>query len=154
MKLFDIRKVMVLVAISIHEARVSSTFFGGLKASRRGKLKKLIIWKILSQTKWLLYFLNSFQRALLWQSLGIWIFSSCTRIRCIYRKSLLNHIVFVCGCRWPHLAGTISMGRAFLCIPRRPHLGNLSGLLKPGGEVPVVQMVKVKPSTNIGWVRF
>ena len=48
MKLFDIRKVMVLVAISIHEARVSSTFFGGLKASRRGKLKKLIIWKILS----------------------------------------------------------------------------------------------------------
>ena len=51
MKLFDIRKVMVLVAISIREARVSSTFFGGLKASRRGKLKKLIIWKILSQTK-------------------------------------------------------------------------------------------------------
>ena len=48
MKLFDIRKVMVLVAISIHEVRVSSTFFGGLKASRRGKLKKLIIWKILS----------------------------------------------------------------------------------------------------------
>ena len=41
MKLFDIRKVMVLVAISIHEARVSSTFFGGLKASRRGKLKKI-----------------------------------------------------------------------------------------------------------------
>ena len=98
--------------------------------------------------------INSFQRALLWQSLGIWIFSSCTRIRCIYRKSLLNHIVFVCGCRWPPLAGTISMGRAFLCIPRRPHLGNLSGLLKPEGEVPVVQMVKVKPSTNIGWVRF
>ena len=154
MKLFDIRKVMVLVAISIHEARVSSTFFGGLKASRRGKLKKLIIWKILSQTKWLLYFLKYFQRALLWQSLGVWIFSSCTRIRCIYRKSLLNHIVFVCGCSWPHLAGTISMGRAFLCIPRRPHLGNLSGLLKPEGKVPVVQMVKVKPSTNIGWVRF
>ena len=47
MKLFHRRKVMVLVAISIHEARVSSTFFGGLKASRRGKLKKLIIWKIL-----------------------------------------------------------------------------------------------------------
>ena len=51
MKLFDIRKVIVLVAISIHEVRVSSTFFGGLKASPRGKLKKLIIWKILSQTK-------------------------------------------------------------------------------------------------------
>ena len=25
---------MVLVSVSIHEARVSSTFFGGLKASR------------------------------------------------------------------------------------------------------------------------
>ena len=62
MKLFDIRKVMVLVAISIREARVSSTFFGGLKASRRGKLKKLIIWKILSQTKWLLYFLKQFPK--------------------------------------------------------------------------------------------
>ena len=34
---------MVLVSVSIHEARVSSTFFGGLKASRRWKLKKLII---------------------------------------------------------------------------------------------------------------
>ena len=40
MKLFNIRNVMVLVFISIHEARVSSTFFGGLKASRRLKLKK------------------------------------------------------------------------------------------------------------------
>ena len=43
MKLFNIRKVMVLVSVSIHEARVSSTFFGGLKASRRWKLKKIII---------------------------------------------------------------------------------------------------------------
>ena len=34
---------MVLVSISIHEARVSSTFFGGLKASRRWKLKKKMI---------------------------------------------------------------------------------------------------------------
>ena len=34
---------MVLVSVSIHEARVSSTFFGGLKASRRWKLKKIII---------------------------------------------------------------------------------------------------------------
>ena len=32
-KLFNIRKVMVLV--SIHEARISRTFFGGLKASGR-----------------------------------------------------------------------------------------------------------------------
>ena len=35
MKLFDVRKVMVLVFVSIHEARISGTFFGGLKASRR-----------------------------------------------------------------------------------------------------------------------
>ena len=34
MKLFDIRKVMVLVSVSIHEARISRTFFDGLKASR------------------------------------------------------------------------------------------------------------------------
>ena len=34
---------MVLVSVSIHEARISRTFFGGLKASRRWKLKKLII---------------------------------------------------------------------------------------------------------------
>ena len=35
MKLFNIRKVIVLVSVSIHEARISHTFFGGLKASRR-----------------------------------------------------------------------------------------------------------------------
>ena len=33
--MFNVRKVMVLVSVSIHEARVSSTVFGGLKASRR-----------------------------------------------------------------------------------------------------------------------
>ena len=35
MKLFNIRKVVVLVSVSIHEARISRTFFGGLKASGR-----------------------------------------------------------------------------------------------------------------------
>ena len=35
MKFFNIRKVMVLVSVSIHEARISRTLFGGLKASRR-----------------------------------------------------------------------------------------------------------------------
>ena len=34
---------MVLVSVSIHEGRISRTFFGSLKASRRWKLKKLII---------------------------------------------------------------------------------------------------------------
>ena len=155
MKLFNIRKVMVLVSVSIHEARVSSTFFGGLKASRRWKLKKIIILENIKSNELSLVFSKIVSKGLCCDKVwGISIFSSCTPIRGIYRKSLLNHIVFVCGCRWPPLAGTISMGRAFLCIPRRPHLGNLSGLLKPEGEVPVVQMVKVKPSTNIGWVRF
>ena len=40
MKLFNIRKVVVLVSVCIHEARISRTFFVDLKASRRGKLKK------------------------------------------------------------------------------------------------------------------
>ena len=35
-------------------------------------------------------FLNSFIRALMWQSLGDFDFPSCTPIRGIYRKSLLN----------------------------------------------------------------
>ena len=35
MKLFNIRKIMVLVSVSIDEPRISRTFFGGLKASRR-----------------------------------------------------------------------------------------------------------------------
>ena len=34
-KLFNIRKAMVLVSVFIYEARVSSAFFGDLKASRR-----------------------------------------------------------------------------------------------------------------------
>ena len=34
MKLFNIIKVMVLVSVSIHEARISRTFLDGLKASR------------------------------------------------------------------------------------------------------------------------
>ena len=33
MKLFNIRKVMEVVSVSIHEARISLTFFGCLKAS-------------------------------------------------------------------------------------------------------------------------
>ena len=40
MKLFNIRKVMVLVSVCIQEARISRTFFGGLKASRRRRLKQ------------------------------------------------------------------------------------------------------------------
>ena len=35
MKLFNVGKVMALVSVSIHEARISRTFFVDLKASRR-----------------------------------------------------------------------------------------------------------------------
>ena len=71
MKLFNVRKVMVLVSVSIHEAIVSSTFFSGLKASRRWKLKKIDYFgKYKVKRTESCIFENSFQRALLWQSLG------------------------------------------------------------------------------------
>ena len=71
---------------------LSSTFFGGLKASRRWKLKKkLLVSKILSQTNWVLYFLKYFTKGFVADKvLGISIFPSCTPIRGIYRKLLLN----------------------------------------------------------------
>ena len=34
MKLFNVGNVMILVSVSIHEARISRTFFVDLKASR------------------------------------------------------------------------------------------------------------------------
>ena len=40
MKLFNVGKVMVLVSVSIHEAKISRTFFGGLKALSKVKIKK------------------------------------------------------------------------------------------------------------------
>ena len=87
MKLFKVRKVMVLVSVSIHEARISCTFFGGLKTSRRWKLKKYIIIK--SNELNLLFseiVSKGFWCDKVW---GILIFSSCTPIHGIYRKSLL-----------------------------------------------------------------
>ena len=42
MKLFDVRKVMVLVSVSIHEARISRTFFDGLiEGLSKLKIKKI-----------------------------------------------------------------------------------------------------------------
>ena len=91
MKLFNIRKVMVLVSVSIHEARVSSTFFGGLKASRRWKLKKIIILENIKSNELSLVFSKIVSKGLCCDKVwGISIFSSCTPIRGIYRKSLLN----------------------------------------------------------------
>ena len=64
MKLFNIRKVIVLVAVCFHEARMSRTFFGGLKASRSWKLKIMIILENIKSNY------LSLPRALMWQSLG------------------------------------------------------------------------------------
>ena len=81
---------MVLVSVSIHEARVSSTFFGGLKASRRWKLKKIIILENIKSNELSLVFSKIVSKGLCWDKVwGISIFPSCTPIRGIYRKSLL-----------------------------------------------------------------
>ena len=91
MKLFNIRKVMVLVSVSIHEARISRTFFVGLNVSRRRKLKKkMIILVNLKSNELSLVFSKIVSKGLCCDKvLGISIFSSCTRKRGIYRKSLL-----------------------------------------------------------------
>ena len=92
MKLFNIRKFMVLVSVSIHEARISRTFFGGLKASRRWKLKKLIILENIKSNELSLVFSKIVSKGLWCDKVwGISIFSSCTSIRGIYRKSLLRN---------------------------------------------------------------
>ena len=81
---------MVLVSVSIHEARVSSTFFGGLKASRRWKLKKIIILENIVSNELSLVFSKIVSKGLCWDKVwGISIFPSYTPIRGIYRKSLL-----------------------------------------------------------------
>ena len=90
MKLFNIRKVMVLVSVSIHEGRISCTFFGGLKASGRWKLKKLIILENIKSNELSLVFSKIVSKGLWCDKVwGISIFSSCTPIRGIYRNSLL-----------------------------------------------------------------
>ena len=55
---------MVLVSVSIHEARVSSTFFGGLKASRRWKLKKIIILENIKSNELSLVFSKTVSKGL------------------------------------------------------------------------------------------
>ena len=91
MKLFNIRKVMVLVSVSIHEARVSSTFFGGLKASRRWKLKKIIILENIKSNELSLVFSKIVSKGLCCDKVwGISILAFCIPIRDIYRKSLLT----------------------------------------------------------------
>ena len=86
---------MVLVSVSIHEGRVSSTFFGGLKASRRRKFTKWLrkqYKKILSQRNRVLYFLKQFAKGFVVTK--FWRFRffhlNCTPIYGIYRNSLLR----------------------------------------------------------------
>ena len=94
MKLFNIRRFVVLVSVSIHEARISRTFFGGLKASRRWKLKKIIILENIKSNELSLVFSKIVSKGLCWDKVwGISIFSSCTPIRGIYRKSLLSDLL-------------------------------------------------------------
>ena len=93
MKLFNIRKVMVLVPVSIHEARISRTFFGGLKASRRSKLKKkMIILENINSNELSLIFSKIVSKGLCCDKVwGISISSSTyPPIRGIYSKSLLS----------------------------------------------------------------
>ena len=81
---------MVLVSVSIHEAKVSSSFFGVLKASRRWKLKKIIILENIKSNELSLVFSKIVSKGLccdkVWR---ISIFPFCTPIRGIYRKSFL-----------------------------------------------------------------
>ena len=95
---------MVLVSVSIHEARVSSTFFGGLKASRRWKLKKIIIWENIESNELSLVFSKIVSKGLCCDKVwGISIFPSCTPIRGIYRKSLLISFRVIVGLtEWIH----------------------------------------------------
>ena len=89
--MFNVRKVMVLVSVSIHEARVSSTFFGGLKASRLVKIKKNIVLENIKSNELSLVFSKIVSKGLCCDKVwGISIFLSCTPIRGIYRKSLLT----------------------------------------------------------------
>ena len=89
MKLFDIRKVMVLVSVSIHQARISRTrWFEGLF---KVKIKKIyIILETIKSNELSLVFSKIVSKGLCCDKVwGISIFSSCTPIRGIYRKSPL-----------------------------------------------------------------
>ena len=95
---------MVLVSVSIHEARVSSTFFGGLKASRRWNLKKIIILENIKSNELSLVFSKIVSKGLCCDKVwGISIFPSCTPVRGIYRKSLLSFFQQLALKQWLYL---------------------------------------------------
>ena len=86
--MFNIRKVMVLVSVSIYEARVSSTFFGGLKASRLVKIKRIITLENMKSNELSLVFSKIVSRGLCCDKVwGISIFPSGTPIRGISTES-------------------------------------------------------------------
>ena len=92
--MFNIREVMVLVFVSIHKARVSSTFFGGLKASQRWKFKKIIILENIKSNELSLVFSKIVSKGLCCDKVwGISIFPSCTPIRGILQKVALKNFV-------------------------------------------------------------
>ena len=73
---------MVLVSVSIDEARVSSIFFGGFKASRRWNFKKIIILENIKSNELSLVFSKIVSKGLccdkVWR---ISTFPSCTPLR-------------------------------------------------------------------------
>ena len=82
--------------------RSPSFIMTGLKASGRWKLKKLIIFENIKSNELSL-------RPCCDKVWGISIFSSCTPIRGIYRKSLLS----VCGIRGSRFWAYVVLGRSF-----------------------------------------
>ena len=87
MKLFNIEKVMVLVSVSIHEARISRTFFGGLKASRRRKLKKLIILENIKSNELSLVFSKIVSKGLCCDKVGGFRFFRLAHLTVVFTES-------------------------------------------------------------------
>ena len=82
---------MVLVSVSIHEARVSKHIFRCFEGLSKVKIKKIIILENIKSNELSLVFSKIVSKGLCCDKVwGISIFPSCTPIRGIYRKSLLN----------------------------------------------------------------
>ena len=138
---------MVLVSVSIHEARVSSTFFGGLKASRRWKLKKIIILENIKSNELSLVFSKTVSKGLccdkVWE---ISIFPSCTPICGIYRKSLLKR-----SCPSDYIR---HIHHAFIIIFETRHTGLIMALLNVLVKLLPSLPFRLSPCFFIGVHRF
>ena len=79
---------MVLVSVSIHEARVSRTFFGGLKASRRWKLKKkMIILENVKSNELSLVFYKKFPKGFVVTKFGGFRFFNLAHLSVVFTES-------------------------------------------------------------------